>query len=547
MADAGLKASLYFRAMFAAAYLPYEQTGAFSKIVIDYLDQEPGLQPFFSYPPTLDGIRQAISAKKNQPHHRTALTAVLKDQYQHLPDATLVTNNIEALLDENTFTVTTAHQPNILTGPLYFIYKILHTIKLAQQLQQTLPHRFVPVFYMGSEDADLEELNHISVQEKTYTWQTAQKGAVGRMKVDEALMELIVGLEGQLSVMPFGKEWTTLLKKHYQKGTSIQAATQGLLHELFGRYGLVVLIADDARLKKTMLPIFEDDLFGHSAGAIVAKTSAELGKKYKAQAATREVNLFYLREGIRERIDKTADGFVVHNTDIVFSKEAMLTELRENPERFSPNVILRGLYQETVLPNVAFIGGGGELAYWLQLKELFAHYKVAFPVLLLRNSYTILEEKWSGRMKSLGLNVADLFQTWQRLCDGWVQKNSANKLHLNGTFEELSQLYEKVATTALTIDPTLDKHIASLKQRHQKNLQGVERKMMRAERKKQEAALRKLAQLQAQILPGGSLQERKENVGYFYACWGYSFIEALLQNAPVLNDRFTIINVSKPV
>jgi uncharacterized protein YllA (UPF0747 family) len=177
--------------------IPYRQTGSFSKTVVDYIDQHASLKEFFNYPPTIQGIKKAIEDRKKFNYDRNVLVQELRKQYSAVALSEKTKNNIEALASKNTFTFTTAHQNNIFTGPLYFIYKILHTIKLAEYCKTNLPDTtFVPVFYIGSEDADLDELNHVYVGGEKLTWNTKQTGAVGRMKVDKELIKLIGLMEG---------------------------------------------------------------------------------------------------------------------------------------------------------------------------------------------------------------------------------------------------------------------------------------------------------------------------------------------------------------
>ena len=241
--------------------LTYRQTGYFSKIITDYLGHEDCLTSFYAHPVSLEGIRASIDARQRFPVAREVLVGALKRQYSMVAAAPAVQANIESLLQEQTFTVCTAHQPAIFTGPLYFIYKILHAIKLAGELRRQFPgHSFVPVFYMGSEDADLDELGHVYLDRERLVWDTAQKGAVGRMHT-HGLEKLIERIEGEYSVQPFGRELTDMVKEAYLGSPDIQTATFRLLHRLFGEFGLVVLIADEPALKRLMIPVFEEDLF----------------------------------------------------------------------------------------------------------------------------------------------------------------------------------------------------------------------------------------------------------------------------------------------
>jgi bacillithiol biosynthesis cysteine-adding enzyme BshC len=529
--------------MFFTEHLPYSQTNAFSKIALDYLNGSEMLRPFYSSLPTVDGIEDTIQRKKRQPVNRKLLVDVLQEQYQKVSATDAVTKNIELLLSENTFTVCTAHQPNLFTGPLYFVYKVLHTIKLASHLKEQLPqYNFVPVYYMGSEDADFAELNHTYVDGKRIEWKKEQKGAVGRMLVDKTLVQLISELEGQLSTEEHGKEVIELLRRCYANGTTIQDATFELVNQLYGKWGLIVLIPDNPAFKAQMKKVFEDDLFQNIPSKIIDGTSAKLGRYYNVQANPRAINLFYLKDDIRERIEKKKDRFIVCNTSISFAEEELRRELEHYPERFSPNVILRGMLQETVLPNLIFCGGGGEMAYWLELKDLFEQYKVVYPVLVLRNSFLIIESKWKERINKLDLAITDLFQPENDLMKLIVDKNSTNKIYLNGNFERAEELFEQIREQAETVDKTLSQYVAAIKVRSLNKLHELEKKMLRAEKRKFSDHQRQIQKIKEALFPINNLQERVENFSRFYAKWGRSFIEMLYENSLALEQEFCILS-----
>ena len=532
--------------MFVAELISYGQTNLFSKIILDYLDNKETIKPFFNLYPSKESFKKIIQEKKEQKVDRENLIAVLKDQYKNVPESANAMKNIDLLLKPSSFTITTAHQPNLFTGPLYFVYKILHVIKLAKGLKkQFSSNDFIPVYYMGSEDADFAELNHFTVQGKSYSWNTNQKGAVGRMIIDKNLIALIDELEQQISIEPFGAEIIKALRDAYQLGISIQTATFLFVHQLFEKYGLIVLIADDARLKKQMLRVFEDDLFQQKPSVIVEQTGNKLSEKYNVQANPREINLFYLKDDIRERIIKQQDGFVVHNTKIKFTSEEIKKELEQHPDRFSPNVILRGLFQETILPNLAFVGGGGELAYWLQLKELFAQYSIVYPILILRNSFLIVEEKWQNRMERLGLTITDFFLTEAQMMKKIVTRFSERPISLNGKLEKAEQLFKEITEQTDQIDPTLSQHVAAIKTQSIKVLQELEKKMFRAERRKFQDQQRQAMKIKHVLFPKNGLQERIENINGFYAKWGSSFIDQLYEHSLGMEMQFTILTHQK--
>jgi bacillithiol biosynthesis cysteine-adding enzyme BshC len=526
--------------MFASQHIPYHDTGYYSSIVLDYLSQKKELNNFYSFSPTLDGIESAIIEKQKQVVDRATLVKVLQEQYKAVEAGEVVTNNIHSLLSDDTFTVCTAHQPNLFTGPLYFVYKILHTIKLAAHLKAKFSkYNFVPVFYMGTEDADVDELNHFTVQGKKYVWDTNQTGAVGRMLIDKKLITLIDELQHQIGVEPYGNEIIELLRKNYTEGETIQSATFKLVHHLFSKWGLVVLTPDNAELKKQVKYIFEDDLFHNKPSEIVESTCDKLKEYYDVQANPREINLFYLKENIRERFERKNGNFSVINSDIFFNEDEIRKELENYPERFSPNVILRGLFQEAILPNVAFIGGGGEIAYWLQLIDLFQHYRIPFPVLVLRNSFLIIEKHQHDLMEKLQLSVADIFRSELEILNDAIEK-AGKKHQLNGEVEELQHVYDELKLIATSVDPTLHQHVEALKTRAVNQLLSLEKKMQRAERKKHQSIQRQITKLKQQLFPNG-LQERIENFSGYYSKWGSGFIDGLYTESLGLDQEFTVL------
>ena len=397
-------------------HFSYRETGSFSKIILDYLEQAEQLRPFFLHTPDITGFKHAIERRKNFNTYRELLCNEINAKYTGAEASTKLKKNIGLLALPETFTICTAHQPNIFTGHLYFIYKIIHVIKLADTLSRELPgNNFVPVFYMGTEDADLEELGHVYIDDRKYEWKTSQAGAVGRMIVDDALTGLIDEMSGQLSVYPFGTGLIELLRKCFLKGIPLEQATFNLINSLFGENGLVILLPDNGNLKKIMSSIFKDDLLKRVPSEIVSQTAEKLSSHYKVQAHPRDINLFYLKDDIRNRIVQHNDIFKVRDTQVSFTKDELMAELDNHPDRFSPNVILRGLYQEMILPNICFVGGGGELGYWLELKDLFAHYNIPFPVLVLRNSFMLIDKRTQGLIRKLNLTTRDIFKNESEL------------------------------------------------------------------------------------------------------------------------------------
>jgi bacillithiol biosynthesis cysteine-adding enzyme BshC len=525
--------------------IPYKETGFFSPIILDYLSGDPKLQPFYEHPVSIAGIRSAIAQRQQAPSHRNLLADILEAQYAGLELSEQQRSHLAQLRSHNSFTITTAHQPNIFTGYLYFIYKILHAIKLADRLQQELPgYHFIPVFYMGSEDNDLDELGTIHLNGEKLVWDTTQTGAVGRMHT-KGLEQMVTRIAGELGVQPYGNALAQLLRDCYDGKKDVQTATLHLVHALFAEYGLLVLLPDNDRLKALMQPVFEDDLLHQTASGIVAQTITALEANYKVQAQPRAINLFYLKDDIRARIEWRNERYQVLHTTISFSRDEMLQELRAHPERFSPNVILRGLFQETILPNIAFIGGGGELAYWLELKALFQHYKVPYPMLVLRNSFAIVPQSLRQQSEALGFSLRDLFEDELTLQNAIVARFSANTIDIAPQRAQMQQLYDALQTLAAQTDITLSDHVINLREKALKKIDALQKKILRKERQKFETENNRLHHLRQQLFPRNSLQERIDNFMPWYAAYGPAFIRALYNASYTLDEGFVIVEPGK--
>jgi bacillithiol biosynthesis cysteine-adding enzyme BshC len=556
---------------FNATQISYRSTGLFSALINDYIETKGTAQSFVNYAATKEGYKKAIEQRASFPTNRKVLVEVLQNQYTQLAkdvnDANvlnnnnnnalnnslnnkeafkLVNDNVSLLLKENTFTVTTAHQPNIFTGPLYFFYKILHTIQLAAELKKQFPqHNFVPVYYMGSEDADLQEVGSYNLAGEAYQWNTKQKGAIGRMKVDDELIKLLQNLEGYWLVQPAGKEALEVLKQAYQKGKTISEATLHLLHAYFGKYGLVVLQPDNAQLKAVFVDVMEKELRTGFSQKAIQPTKEKLASTYHVQSDGRDLNLFYLKENTRARIDKQGASYIVVDTEMRFTEEEIVKELHAHPDRFSPNVILRGVYQETILPGITFIGGGGELAYWMELKNVFNEVKVHYPILQLRNSFMFMNEKQTAHWNSLGFSLEDLFKPMLELELDYVKNQTKENLALTNHIASLNDLYASIQQDVIKIDTSLGDHAKNLLIQAQKKLALLEKKMIRAEKRKQQTSIDRIKAIKGSLFPKNSLQERVENFSEWVGAYGWDWVEAVLENSTTLNPSFTIITISK--
>lgn len=525
-----------------AQYLPIQNTGYFSSLIKDYLEAAPGLRPFYAFTPDDAGMKEAIHSRAAHPVDRDTLVSVLREQYAHLEVSDAVQQNIELLAKENTYTICTAHQPNLMSGYLYFVYKIIHAAKLAQHLSAQYPEaQFVPVFYIGSEDNDLDELSVFRYEGKSYRWNTTQTGAVGSMHTDD-LQELIAELFRVLG--PAGVEEQALksiIRTAYGGGHTIAQATRILVNELLGFLGVVVLDANDARFKRAFIPVMKEELLQHTAQQIVTQTSEALNAQYTAQAFVRPINLFYMKEGLRERIERNGEQWFVLNTDIVFNEAQLMQEVDTHPERFSPNVILRGMYQETILPDVAFIGGGSEVAYWMQLKDLFTHYKAFFPAIVLRQSAMIIGPKSVVMQQKLNLSLEELFIKTEPLINNYVAQYGDDSWNVTALQQQLETLEQETIDRLADLDGQLHLSAEAVFTKIKKQAEVLEKKVRKAAKRKMADRVQQIQQLKEHTFPNDSLQERYDTFMPFYLQYGQAFFEALHQYTDPYGAAFLVL------
>lgn len=491
-----------------AEKIDLSDTHAFTSFFLDYVAGKEVLRPFYGQPPQISSFAAQIREKKSfSAQDRLVLQQSLQAQYANIKLTEPVSVNLARLAEPNAFTITTGHQLNILTGPLYFIYKIVTVINACRQLSRAYPeYHFVPVYWMASEDHDYDEIKSFRLHGKKYTWETNQTGAVGRFST-AGLADLVQTLPGDNRVFA----------EAYARNNKLSDAVRQYVDAMFGEHGLLVVDADDTQLKKLFVPAIEQDVI-HRAfqKPVEAQTGALQQLGYHTQVNAREINFFYLREHIRSRIEKTDEGFSVVDTALKFSVTEMGDLIKKEPEIFSPNVVMRPLYQEMILPNLAYVGGPAEMVYWLQLKPVFDHMQVPFPILLPRNFGLIIDPVIHRKMKKAGLTHGEVFLNTAALADLFTRRLSAHSISLEDELTRLREQFNSIQTKTKRIDASLDRLVEAERHRAEKSLAKIERKMLKAEKRKHTDALRQLEEIKNALFPNGSLQERTDNVLNFH-------------------------------
>jgi bacillithiol biosynthesis cysteine-adding enzyme BshC len=520
--------------------IDYSAVGLWSHTDLAYIQHDPAINEYLQYVPGNDSLVDIISERKKFPVNRTLLVDVLRKQYSRLGIA--LPSAIEALRSENCFTVTTAHQPVLFTGPLYHIFKIASTIHLARKHNETNKEAtLVPVFVMSGEDHDWAEVNHAHIFGKKYIWEREAGGPCGRLDL-QGLEPLIESVTSLFANSQHYEEIKTLFQSSLSKAKNYGDFHHLLVHALFGHHGLVVLNADDPELKRVFAPVMKREIEEQFSFPHVTRTQKELeAKGFKPQAFCRPINLFYLSEGRRERLEPENGRIRLMETGKSLEKDELLKLLEQTPESFSPNVIMRPLYQEMILPNLAYIGGGGEIAYWLERKSQFNAVGLHFPMLIRRNSVMIIDAATDQQLKKSSMTWLDLMDDYDTIVRKYLKAHSQAELDYDQEQKLIHDAYAMLASKAEKIDPTLAKAILAEETKQVKAFEQLGSRLIRAEKQQQETQLKRIHKLKEKLFPGGGLQERYENFLPYYAEQGDAWIETMIHVCDPMVEKFIVL------
>ena len=488
------------------------ETNLFDGQHINLVYNQEMLLPFIQRTFSKENIEKQVDLKSDfSQDQRLLLVDALDDQYQGVEVSEATRRNIDSLKDQNTFTITTGHQMSLFTGPLYFVVKILHVIKQCELLNnENGENHFVPVYWMASEDHDFEEIQSLNLFNKKITWESDEQGPVGRYSL-QGLEEV----KSELSeLFKDSEEMKTLINS--LQGDNYAEAFRRFVNELFGKYGLIIIDGDDKSLKKAFAPIVEKELREQFSFEAVSITNAELKREgVKQQVHARELNLFYIEKGIRRRIVQDGHEYVI-NDIATYTIDEVMEVLKDSPEKFSPNVVLRPVYQESILPNVLYVGGGGEMSYWLQLKRVFESAGVIYPLIQVRNSVVWIDKNLSKKLAKFDLQLEDIFKSTDLLKKEYIESNESDVLDFNEIVSKKELLQKDIEEMVISIDSGLDKYLRGELTRMDKQIDGIKSKLIKVSKTKHEEAMNAIDLIGNRLFPQNGLQERKSN--FFHFC-----------------------------
>jgi bacillithiol biosynthesis cysteine-adding enzyme BshC len=526
--------------------IPSNSLDIYSELIKDYQDENKGLISSTTSFPKMDSLANlsAVKSKEFTDTNRKKLIKAFKEQYDNINISKNIEKNLNLLSKNNSVTITTGHQLSLMTGPLYFIYKIVSVIKLSIIMnKKKTGYNYIPVFWMASEDHDFEEISSFYFKGRKIIWKQSMGGPVGEISLDK-LDFLSLFIENELGTSESSLFIKSIIKENYLTTKTLSEATFGLVNRLFCDYGLLILDPNSRKLKEIMIPFFKNELFNHNCKKQVDNQieilKNDYNKNYKPQVNPREINLFYITKGERKRIIKTENGFELSDSNKKFTKPLIEKELIEFPERFSPNVLLRPLYQEVILPNIAYVGGGGEISYWLQLKAFFENQNITLPILVIRDSALLVPSKTLKSIEKLNVSYSDLLNGKDHLIKNKIKELSSISLDLQFLKNKLDSQFSYLEKIVSKTDSSFKGAVKAQKAKQYKGIDNLEKRLLRAQKRKLNDQVKKLEVIYNSLFPNNKLQERTENFFDYYLYFEHNFIPDLIDNFNPLNKNFIV-------
>lgn len=533
-------------------FVNFSQIPANSKLFLDFLYNFNNVKPFYTHNFREKELFPVIfnQNRKIDSIRREKIYDILKNQYQDTNTSKKTQTNIELLKNPNTLAVVTGQQLGVFGGPLYTIYKTITVIKLCNSLSEEFDsYNFVPVFWMESEDHDLEEITSLTIPDeagnpKQINYLDPQlasenRQSVGDLQLGSEIEVFLKNFRESMRTTDFSEFQFSILSDAYQSDSNYLQAFRKLMISLFDSYGVILFNPKDKDAKELLKPLFIQEIndFRKHTEALV-NVSATLDDNYHAQVKVKPVNLFMQYDGGRYLIEPVEDGFRLKNKRVKFTKEELLEKLDSEPELFSPNVLMRPVCQDYLFPTAFYVGGPGEIAYFAQALLLYNFFKVNKPVLFPRASVTLVEKSINSLLTKYNLKFTELFSGKDKLAEKIINALSGSGIEetFNSSKEEIDKILEKMRTNFVDIDPQLADMAAKYKQKIFSYLDEYKAKAAEAQKRKYDVVIKQSQKAMNNLYPGSVLQERVFNYFYFSNKYGADLLNIMYDEIAI--DKF---------
>lgn len=536
------------------AKLTFKEIPHTSRLFLDYLSNAKAVSSFYSSLDSsvsllddskslLTSLSKNINRVTNRTYQRSLVVDALIEQNKRFGSSEKTFQNIELLRQDNTVAIITGQQAGLFGGPLFTIYKALTAIKISSELSKE-GLSVVPVFWIASEDHDYQEVSHINIINREGHLSTIEHAAqgnvgqasVGSLTVAESINENISQLFAFLPQSEYAAQLETDLRNSYQAGKGFGEAFACLLAKFFADYGVILLDAQDKNLKQLATPIFEKAITnaGEIAQILVNRSQQLESANYHAQVHTSlDMSPFFILEnGQRTALTQQNQCFTLKHSDKKKTSSELLEQLKENPASFSPNVILRPIVQDYLLPTLAYIGGPAEVAYFAQISAIYPLFPVEFPYIIPRTAFSIVPNRENNLLEKWGLTLSELFAGVDS-AKRKVIENSLDQSTVN-IFAETENIFQeqldKLQESLTKIDPTLAEALKGGKEKIIHQIAGLKTRFINNNAKREETLMRQVERTFTLLYPNKNLQERELNGYYFLARYGYEFINLIYRN-----------------
>lgn len=526
-----------------------------TKLVHDYISQvEPATAYYAGGAPNQEGLIASVNKAASRKMDRQRISDVLVKQNSGWGMPAAVIDNARLLAQADSAAIVTGQQVGLLGGPLYTIYKTITAIRIARELSAGTGKPVIPVFWVEGEDHDFDEIASFNIlrsnEIRTFTLEspsTDNPGAVGRLLLSDGIEAMLEELASMLPPSDFHEELFGALREAYAPGRSIEDAFVAWWKRLFADYGLVFMNPDDRDLKQLTTPLFEREIQNPSVSAErVEEVSRSLESEgYHAQVNVRPSNIFLLTDAGRLSLDVDGDGFVLRGTDRRYSREEMVAWLKSEPEAFSPNVVLRPLMQDMLLPTAAYIAGPGEIAYFAQYRGVYDWAGINMPVIYPRASATLIEPKVEKVFERYDISLEDFVDGIDTLFSKIVRTLSSHDFdaEFSALLSAVNQSINDIKPTIEDVDRNLGRTTEATRAAIIKEIDRLKDRVLRAEKRRHDEVRSQLEKTWVNILPEGRLQERVISPVYFLNKYGFSLIDQLMDGLDVETHDHKMISL----
>lgn len=538
-------------------FINFSDIPGHQNLFLDYLYEFENVADFFAndFRNRENYLKIFRSISESRQDFASRIPDIISNQYANLNPSGKTAQNIKKLADKKTLAIVTGQQLGILGGPLYTFYKIITAIKLSQFLSERYDdYNFVPVFWLEGDDHDFNEVRTIKIIDDNNSLVTVGykeeieeddlKQSVGLIKLDNSINDFFTALEKELKETEFKSSLLQQLKNCFQEGRTFKAAFRDLIFNYFDNYGLVIFDPQTDEVKQLLKPIFKKEIndFRIHTEQLV-HVSATLEELYHAQVKVKPVNLFLRVDEGRHSIEPVENEFRLRRKRKSYTQEQLLEVLENEPDKFSPNVLLRPICQDYLLPTAFYIAGPSEIAYFAQLKPLYELYNIVEPIIYPRSSLTILENSIAGSLDKFSIGINDVFVDVENVKKRII--NSVEQSSVDEMFSDISNQLENSFDQLKEKLFDLDKTIADSSNRYRDKILGtiaeLKSKAEKAQQKKYEVTLRQIDRAAVHLFPNSNLQEREINFVYFVNKYGDEFLKRIFDELQINKFEHQVI------